>query len=815
MKNCRHCGLPAVGATACHGEVAGEQYVFCCAGCLTVCQAISEAGLDGFYERVRQRESTLQPPPDMPSDIDQYDLEEVQQDMVIRHADGRREALLLIEGIHCPACIWLIEKGLAELSGITLAEVNLSRQRLRVVWDQQQLKLSSIMQRLAALGYAAVPYNQETAEGQIFKQNRRLLFRMGFAAFGAMNIMWISIALYAGDASGISVELRQFFHWVSLAIATPVLLYSGGPFLSAAGRGLRQGQLGMDLPIAIGAVATFGYSLWQTLNHGTHVYFDTVVSFLFVILIGRYLEAMARRNASSASLRLMELQPRMATLLHAGTEQRVAVRKLQIADRILIRAGDKVPVDGDVEEGVSHLDESMLSGESNMVRKQQGDPVSAGTLNVDAPLIVVVRYTANNTKLARMIHLVEAAQASKAPVQKLADRIVPWFVAMTLGLAALTFVYWLPYDINTALLAAFAVLIITCPCALGLATPMAIAVSSGVGAKAGVLVRNGDALERLSGVDHVVFDKTGTLTHGRMRVVQVDSLSQAIGKQQVLQLAASVERNFPHPLARAICHEAESQGCACLPTLEHAMIPGMGVEAQWAGRKLYLGNARLMRQRGVILSVELQSREQGIEDSMGICVWLAMDAELIGLIHVQDSLRDGAIEVIAALRQAGMGLTMLTGDSARAAAYVRQQLGEMDVVAEVLPEKKAQLVRQLRESGKTVLMVGDGVNDAPALALADVAIAMGSGSDASMETSDVVLMSSDIRHVLYAVNLGRQTLKTIRQNLMLSLAYNVLLVPVAMAALITPVFAAIAMPLSSLMVIGNAMLIRRRMKGSK
>ncbi|PIV30955.1 MAG: heavy metal translocating P-type ATPase, partial [Zetaproteobacteria bacterium CG02_land_8_20_14_3_00_50_9] len=515
MKNCRHCGLPAVGATACHGEVAGEQYVFCCAGCLTVCQAISEAGLDGFYERVRQRESTLQPPPDMPSDIDQYDLEEVQQDMVIRHADGRREALLLIEGIHCPACIWLIEKGLAELSGITLAEVNLSRQRLRVVWDQQQLKLSSIMQRLAALGYAAVPYNQETAEGQIFKQNRRLLFRMGFAAFGAMNIMWISIALYAGDASGISVEHRQFFHWVSLAIATPVLLYSGGPFLSAAGRGLRQGQLGMDLPIAIGAVATFGYSLWQTLNHGTHVYFDTVVSFLFVILIGRYLEAMARRNASSASLRLMELQPRMATLLHAGTEQRVAVRKLQIADRILIRAGDKVPVDGDVEEGVSHLDESMLSGESNMVRKQQGDPVSAGTLNVDAPLIVVVRYTANNTKLARMIHLVEAAQASKAPVQKLADRIVPWFVAMTLGLAALTFVYWLPYDINTALLAAFAVLIITCPCALGLATPMAIAVSSGVGAKAGVLVRNGDALERLSGVDHVVFDKTGTLTHGR------------------------------------------------------------------------------------------------------------------------------------------------------------------------------------------------------------------------------------------------------------------------------------------------------------
>ncbi|MDQ6987175.1 MAG: heavy metal translocating P-type ATPase [Mariprofundaceae bacterium] len=813
--SCHHCGLPTGGATACRGMVADAEYAFCCGGCLSVCQAIHDAGLDGFYARVKQREAELEPPPDMPSDMDQYDLDEVQQDMILQHANGRREALLLVEGIHCAACIWLIEKGLKALPGIEFAEVNLARQRLRVVWKEGQVQLSAIMQRLAALGYAALPYNQESAEGQQKRQNRSLLFRMGFAAFGAMNIMWISIALYAGAFSSISAEYRNFFHWVSFVIATPVLLYSGGPFLTSAWRGLIRLRLSMDLPIAIGALVTFAYSLWQTINHGEHVYFDTVVTFLFVILVGRYLEALARRNASSASLRLMELQPRMATRLTADGEQRVAIRKLVAGDRVLVRAGDKLPVDGEVAEGESHLDESMLTGESMPVHKKTGDVVAAGTVNLDAPLVVVVRQTGSGTTLARIIHLVEAAQGSKARVQRLADQIVPWFVAVTLGLAALTFAYWIDQDINTALLAAAAVLIITCPCALGLATPMAIAVSSGVGARAGVLVRNGEALERLSAIDHVVFDKTGTLTEGRMRVIECTSISEHMDSDDVLQLAAAIERHFPHPLSRAITDEAERRKLKFLSATGLQAVPGMGVSGDVQGKSLCLGNARLLAENGISLAADQQRVRQHIEADMGICVWLAVDGRLSGFIHLQDKLRDGAAEVLALLHREGIAATLLTGDSEQAAACVQQKLGDMQVVAGVLPEEKAQAVMRLREQGKKVLMVGDGVNDAPALAVADVSIAMGSGADVSMESADVVLMGSDIGKVFYALMLGRQTLKTVRQNLGLSLAYNILLVPAAMAALVTPVFAAIAMPLSSLLVIGNAMLIRRRMAGQK
>lgn len=809
---CFHCGLPARGAAACQGAVDGHTHRFCCSSCLTVCQAIHEAGLAGFYERVQRREAEIAPPPDMPVDIDQYDLDEVQQEFVTCHGGSRREAMLLIEGIHCAACIWLIENALHALTGIELAEVNLARQRLRIVWDDSRQSLSAIMRRLAAVGYAALPYNQEMAEGQIQRYNRRVLFRMGFAAFGALNIMWISIALYAGAFSGISSEYQSFFHWVSFAIATPVLLYSGGPFLTGAWRGIRQMKLTMDLPIAIGAVATYGYSLWQMLHGYTQVYFDTVVVFLCVILIGRYLETLARRNATSASLRLMELQPRMATRLIGQSEERVAVRKLHVNERVLVRAGERIPVDGEVLDGASHVDESLLTGEPMPIAKQKGDEVVAGAVNMDAPLMIRVRQTGNATTLAQIIHLVEKAQESKARVQRLADRIVPWFVAVTLMLSLLTFAFWYQQDMDTALLAAAAVLIITCPCALGLATPMAIAVSSGLGASEGVLIRNAEALERLSDINHVVFDKTGTLTEGRMKVVSFRSMRDDMDDISLLQLAASLERHSPHPLARAICELAESQGLTNQPVETLEVIMGQGVGGCVGGHQVWLGNLRLMKEKRVAFIDTYEEESRRIQQGMGIAVWLAVDGQVVGMIHLQDRLREGAAEVVEHLRKKGIGMTLLTGDSRQAAEAIRQQLGEMAIVTDVSPAEKAEAVQQLSQQGKKVLMVGDGVNDAPALALADIAIAMGSGADLSMQSSDVVLMGSDICKVLYAIELGRQTLETVRQNLQISLLYNMLLVPAAMGAFVTPVFAAIAMPVSSLLVIGNAILIRQRMR---
>jgi len=764
----------------------------------------------------------MAPPPDAPADIDQYDLSELQQEFTKELPDGSRQARLMVEGIHCAACVWLIEKALAGMPGIIKAEVNLVHHRLLLQWQPGQVSLPEIMTSLSAIGYSAIPFNLENIEGTVHTQNRKLLFRLGFAGFGAMNIMWISIALYAGSFSGIDADHRQFFHWVSLAIATPVLLYSGGPILKSAWQGLLQGRLTMDLPISIGALATFSYSLSQTIQGGSHVYFDTVVSFLFVILIGRYLEALARRNASSATLRLLELQPRMATrIMTNGDEERVAVRKLIPGDQLRIKPGDKVPADGIIIEGDSHIDESMLTGEPQAVHKQCGSRVSSGTVNEENPFIMQVKATGSATVLARIIHLVESAQGSKAHIQRIADRIVPWFVSITLLLASLTFTYWWNIlDFDTALLAATAVLIITCPCALGLATPMAIAVSTAFAARNGVLVRNGEALERLSKTTHVVLDKTGTLTTGQMRVtdtILADEHEHESTRERLLQLSGALERGYSHPLARAVCATVEAEKLS-FPDCQHAqLLPGMGIGGLVDGQQIWIGNQRLMQQQGINLAEAISASCHQIESSMAVPVLVAADGELLGILRIEDQLRDGAFDLIADLSQRGLGITLLSGDSNAAASYLQQRLATyasapIHVIAGVLAEDKANQVKRLQKKGEHILMVGDGINDAPALTQANISIAMGSGTDVSMECSDIVLMSSDLSRIAWALDLGDRTITTIRQNLMLSLGYNILLVPAAMAAWVTPLFAAIAMPLSSLVVIGNAILIRRHMR---
>lgn len=815
---CFHCGLSTSTSTRCQGNIQGQEQSFCCAGCLAVCQAIHESGLESFYTRLHKREQQLAPPPGAPSDLDQYDLPEVQDEFVQRLDSNRREAQLLVEGIHCAACVWLIEKSLSGLPGILKAEVNLAQQRLVVQWDASQLLLSTIIRRLALIGYSALPFNVESAEGGMKRYLRSMMFRMGFAGFGAMNIMWISIALYAGVFTGIQQEYKGFFHLVSCLIATPVLLYSGWPFLRSAWLGLLQRHLTMDLPIAIGALATYVYSLWA-MQLGHEVYFDTVVTFLFVILVGRYLEALAKRNATSATFRLMELQPKIAIRIHAGGEERISVRKLAHGDQVRVRPGDKVPADTRVLEGRSHVDESMLTGESLPVLKQVGDTVAAGTVNHEGVLRLEVLHTGADTMLSRIIHMVAAAQASKAHIQRLADKIVPWFVFATLMLASLTFLFWLQQDFATALLAATTVLIITCPCALGLATPMVIAVAAGFGAKHGVLVRHGQALEKLASITHVVFDKTGTLTRGRMQLVDC-MLAERWQRAELLCLAASVERCFPHPVGRAITEAFAEYTLPFKDSANNRQQVGLGVGGEVDGHQVWLGNCELMRQFGVVIDAAWLQRLSEIEASMGIGVFVMVDDELAGLLHVQDVVRPEAKALVRMLIGKGMQLSLLTGDSEPAAHCLRKTLcGEdvekMALKAGVLPEDKLEYVRQLRASGERVLMLGDGVNDAPALAEADVSIAMGSGADASMECSDVVLMGDDLMRVHWAMRLASETLLTIRQNLAISLVYNLALVPVAMAAMVTPVFAALAMPFSSLLVIGNAILIRYRMAGER
>lgn len=816
--HCFHCGLPVAESARETAHIAGRERSFCCTGCKSVCEAIFAAGLEGFYKRTPEGE-IFGPPPEPPKDLAVFDLDAVQEEFTDTAGESR-EINLLVEGIHCAACVWLIEKGLCAMPGVEEARVNLTGRRLRVRWDNGRLKLSRILRRLADLGYAAAPFDPESAEGAIGRENRAMLYRMAWAGFAMMNLMWISIALYAGADQG---EFRGLFQWLGFLIATPTLLYSGAPFFRGALSGLRSGHLSMDLPIAIGVTTTYVYSLYVTLGISSigDVYWDTVVNFLFVILVGRYLEAISRRKAVASTQRLLDLQPKVATRLDGEdgqTESVVPVRALKLGERVLVRPGERIPVDGEVISGGSGVDESMLTGESRSVSKTLGDQVVAGTINGAGVLTVRIGALLRETALGRIIRLVEDAQASKAPIQRLADRIVPWFVAATLGLATLTFLIWMRVDVEVAVMAATAVLIITCPCAFGMATPMAVAVATGLAASRGILVKNGAVLERLSSIDHFVFDKTGTLTVGRPTVT---GLASAPGRwrlidgpqdltpeeRDVLAGLQALERLSEHPIAAAIldlCVRAGIDRIAA-PVDAVEVAPGLGIKGQVDGVEILAGSRAWLVRNGV------QPWPDGDEQSAHTSglVHCARSGQEVLRLGVADPLRPDAARVIARMRERGIRVTLLTGDRRETAEAIAVQLGGgVEVIAEVMPEDKDRVIAELQRGGRRVAMVGDGVNDAPALVRADVGIAMGSGTDVSIASADIVLMSSELGRVEEAARLSRRTLRTIRQNIGISVVYNLIMVPLAMAAVITPLIAAISMPLSSLAVIGNSARIR-------
>jgi P-type Cu2+ transporter len=820
---CFHCGLPIDPAARETASIAGVARDFCCTGCQSVCLSIHAAGLEGFYRRTPEGE-ILGPPPDPPKDLAIYDLDAVQEEFT-DVACETREINLLIEGIHCAACVWLIEKGLESLPGVEEARVNLTGRRLRVRWNNARLHLSRILGRLADIGYAGTPFDPDAAEGSIGRENRNLLFRLAWAGFAMMNLMWISIALYSGADRG---EFRDLFHWIGLLLATPTLAYSGGPFFKGAWLGIKNGRPNMDLPIAIGVSTTYGYSFYVTVSGSATgaVYWDTVVNFLFVILVGRYLEGISRRRAVAATQRLFDLQPKVATRVQGGDEEIVPVRALKIGESVLVRPGERIPIDGVVLSGQSGIDESMLTGESRPVFKVVDDRVAAGTINGAGVLTVSITALLRETALGRIIRLVEDAQASRAPIQRLADRVVPWFVIATLGLAAITFVGWMTVDVGSAIMAATAVLIITCPCAFGMATPMAVAVASGLGAARGILIKNGAVLERLSSIQHVVFDKTGTLTEGRPMVVGLcnanghwrtldpETITLTESERSKLRHFGALERLSEHPAALAIvdlCARTDL-GVGGLSVDSVEVAPGQGIKGRVEGAVILIGTLDWLMCHGVEpLPVEERGGDADAGDRTEI--HCAMNGREVLRLRIQDRLRPRAADIVARLRRQGIRVTLLTGDRREVAERIAAQLGGIEVIADVLPEEKERTIASLQREGQRVAMVGDGVNDAPALVRADVGIAMGSGTDVSIASADIVLMSSELPRVVESFELARRTLRSIRQNIGISILYNLIMVPLAMAGVVTPLVAAISMPLSSLAVIGNSARIRVQRTG--
>lgn len=797
---CYHCGLPIEDEGSFTAKVADENHEFCCFGCLTVCETIHQAGLQSFYRRTPEGEH-LAPPPSVSAELASYDSDDVQSDYVSKLGDIR-SIHLLVEGIHCAACVWLIEHSLAKQQGVISAEVNLTSKRLHLKWDNRLARLSVFLEALGRIGYVAIPFDPDTAEGALARRHRSLLYRMAFAGFAMMNMMWISIALYSGADQG---EFKNWFHWISFLIATPTLLYAGYPFLRNALLGLKRRYLTMDLPIAIGAIATYSYSTFITVTgsiHG-HVFFDTVVNFLFVILVGRYLEAISKREALSATSRLLELQPKLATLIIDGTPKIVPIRTVKIDDYVLVKPGEKIPVDGVLVDGQSAVDESMLTGESLPVAKRLSDQVVAGSINGEGAFTVKVQQVLRNTALAKIVSLMEDAQASKAPIQCTADRIVPWFVVVTLTLAAATFIYWYQFDFEQALLAATSVLIITCPCAFGMATPMSVAVATGVGAHHGILIKQGAALEYLSKVTHFVFDKTGTLTEGKLRVVTIESFSD-LSESEILTLAGSVEQHSEHGIAKAILAESITRHLTLSLITDFSSSAGQGVQATLNQKHVLLGTQAWLAELGFIFTQIILNRVDNLEKQGISCIFMATEGEIVGLIGVADQLRSDALSMINDLQQQDIVITVLSGDKRSVVGAITAELGDIERQAEVLPKDKADVVRALQKQGAIVAMVGDGVNDAPALIQADVGIALASGTDVSIESADIVLSHNELYNVTEARRLASRTLRTIRQNIGLSISYNIIMVPLAMMGLVNPLMAAVTMPISSLLVIGNA-----------
>lgn len=803
---CYHCGLPVDDVGEFTATVADKQREFCCHGCLSVCQTIYAAGLQGFYNKTPEGEK-LAPPPEIPAELTTYDLDDVQAEY-LDTSQPYRTIHLLVEGIHCAACVWLIEHALSKQAGVIQADVNLTAKRLQLRWDNAQVKLSQLLQKLAEIGYSAVPFDPETAEGALAKRHRGLLYRMAFAGFAMMNMMWISIALYSGADEG---AFRNWFHWIGLLIATPTLLYSGYPFIRNGLLGLRRRYLTMDLPIAIGATSTYIYSCYVTLTQSStgHVYFDTVVNFLFVILVGRYLEAISKRQALSATRRLLELQPKFATLVDGEESRVVPIRSVQVGDLLLVKPGEKVPVDGVIEQGQSAVDESMLTGESLPIAKHEGERVVAGSINGEGAFRVRAEKVLRNTALAKIVALMDEAQASKAPIQTTADKIVPWFVLATLSLATLTFIYWSQFDFETALLAATSVLVVTCPCAFGLATPMSVAVATGVGANRGVLIKQGEALEQLSRVTHFVFDKTGTLTEGRLQVTSIQCFTD-MSEDRLLQMAASVEQYSEHGIATAICQAAKTRSLPPFAISNFQSVPGKGVMSSIDQDTVHVGTLAWLKSLGIILPEQYQHTLNALETDGISCVLIAVNRRIEGTLGLVDCLRSDAKETVQQLLNAGVKVTVLSGDKKAVVNAVTAGLGEVSRQAEVLPKDKSDVIRALQQAGAIVAMVGDGVNDSPALIQADVGIAMASGTDVSVESADVVLSHQMLNKVAEARLLAARTLRTIRQNIVLSISYNVIMVPLAMMALVSPLVAAITMPLSSLLVIANAARIGRQ-----
>ncbi|KLJ01963.1 heavy metal translocating P-type ATPase [Luteimonas sp. FCS-9] len=779
---CFHCGEPLT-AHAVRAPIDGVEQAFCCDGCTAAAQWIRHADLGDYY---RLRSAMPAPVGNEAIDFGIWDRE----DLLREHANavpGGRALTLLTDGMRCAACAWLIDRALRREDGVLDVTANAVTGRIRIAWDPARTPLSQVLQRLAALGYRPYLAGGDARERARVRERRRWLLRLGIAGLGTLQAMMFAEALYLDFDQQMPLATRDFFRWITFLVSTPVVFYSGWPFLAGMARELRQRHVGMDTLIATSTLLAYLASLWETIRGGTHVWYDAAVMFVFLLLAARMLEQRARNVATAQVDALARARPSLAVRERAdGTRESVPAVELAAGDIACVAAGDVLPADGVLLDDAAVFEESLLTGESAPVRRVAGEALYAGTVCREWPARVRVTCTGADTRLSQLTRLVEQAQSHRPRLARVADGIGSRFVAGLLLTALAVYVGWRIHDPARAFEVTLALLVVSCPCALSLAVPTALATAHGALARLGVLATRADALETLSRATDMVFDKTGTLTAARSELDEATGFD-GFDPARALRIAAALERDANHPIAQAFAHIV-----ADAPADAVAVVPGQGVEGTVEGVRWRLGQAGFAAAR--------------TDDG---ALWLGDGARAVARFTLREHVRDDAAAALQRLRGLGLSLHLSSGDARAPVAALATRLGIDDAHARQAPEDKLALVRRLQAEGRTVAMIGDGLNDAPVLAGADVSIAMGEGASLAQRAADLVTTGSTLARIPATIEVARRTRRVIRQNLGWAMGYNLLAIPLAAAGLVTPWIAALGMALSSLIVTANALRLTR------
>lgn len=788
---CSHCHLEFDSSVMIKD---GEHY-FCCSGCQGVYHLLCEEGLESFYKK--SKNVVLSPMSQSFEDSSSFDSPSFYEKFVETNSDGFSRVSLIIEGIHCSACVWLNEKALHKMDGVIEANINFTNNKATIVWADDVVKLSKIINMIRSIGYNAFAYDSSAQEIHANKERKAYYLKMAVAIFASMNIMWIAVAQYAGYFSGITQDVKTVLNIAEGILATPVLFYSGWVFFRGAYYALKTKVVNMDLLVATGAALTYFYSIYITIMQSGEAYFDSVSMIITFVLIGKFLEVLSKKNAADTLDVITKNIPSEVKIVKNDNIITCKLNDVHAGDIVVVTSGEKVLLDGEIIKGNGSFDESNLTGESEPVYKEVGMSLISGTTSIDADVHYRAVKDFKHSTLSNIVTLLESAINKKPKIQQMANRLSEYFSSLILALAFMTFfVWWMSANsFDTSFMVGISVIIIACPCALALATPVATLVGLSLGASRGILFKEAAGLETMAKVDTLVLDKTGTITVGKPEVIKEHIYGQFDKK-----LLYSLVKSSNHPVAKGVLEYLKKENEGIVDTIldEFTQIPAQGIKSKVREMNLLGGNKKLLDENSIETTFL----------SENTVFYFVIDNNLMAIYELTDKIKEGVAEFVEDMKKMNIEVVMLTGDNGRMASKVASSVGIENFIYEQTPQSKADYISELHDKDKIVVMVGDGVNDILALARADIGIAMGSGSDIAVEVGDVVLLNDSIKSLHDAFKISRTTFGLIKQNLLISLVYNALTIPLAMAGYIIPLVAAISMSLSSLLVVGNSMRIR-------